>query len=210
MADNGTVIGENIRITGHVSGEEDLTVFGWVEGTVELSQALHVEPSGVIKANVSVATAVVSGVVVGNITASTAVELLHGGRMVGNIIAPRVLIADGAAFRGHIDMGELAAPQPSTSARSGARTSRDRSSSRASAPAPVRTARPAARTVPRKEEPAPEPAKAKPAAAKAETKPAAKTAVAVAEKPAEPPAKPAAKSSSKKKKTEGKEAPAES
>ena len=60
-----------------------------------------------VKANVTVKNAIVSGVVVGNIEATESVELTHEGRMVGDIRAPRVIIVDGASFRGRVDMGEL-------------------------------------------------------------------------------------------------------
>jgi cytoskeletal protein CcmA (bactofilin family) len=134
MADTGTVIGEKIRITGQVSGDEDLSVLGWIEGTINLTRTLHVEPSGVVKADANVDTAVVAGVVVGNITASTAVELLEGGRMVGNINAPRVVIADGAAYRGHVDMGAVEAPGASAGL-----SSRSSRSLRPSRPSRART-----------------------------------------------------------------------
>src|SRR5437762_2869428 len=104
---NNTVIGESILISGKLSGDEDLTVRGRVEGELTLSRTLIVEPSGVVKANVSVKNAVISGVVVGNISATESVELTREGRMVGDIRAPRVIIVDGASFRGHVDMGEV-------------------------------------------------------------------------------------------------------
>jgi cytoskeletal protein CcmA (bactofilin family) len=106
-AGGNTVIGPSILINGKLTGDEDLTVRGRVEGELSLTKTLIVEPSGVVKANVAVKNAVVSGVVVGNIQATESVELTHEGRMVGDIRAPRVIIVDGASFRGRIDMGEL-------------------------------------------------------------------------------------------------------
>src|SRR5215475_9664883 len=102
-----TVIGPSILISGKLTGDEDLTVRGRVEGELSLNRTLIVESSGVVKANVTVKNAVVSGVVVGNIQASESVELTHEGRMVGDIRSPRVIIVDGASFRGRVDMGEL-------------------------------------------------------------------------------------------------------
>jgi cytoskeletal protein CcmA (bactofilin family) len=102
-----TVIGESILVSGKLTGDEDLTVRGRVEGELSLTKTLIVEPSGVVKANVSVRNVVVSGVVVGNIQATESVELTREGRMVGDIRAPRVIIVDGASFRGHVDMGEV-------------------------------------------------------------------------------------------------------
>src|SRR5688572_3109117 len=104
---NNTVIGQSILISGKLTGDEDLTVQGRVEGELTLTKTLIVEPSGVVKANVAVRNAIISGVVVGNINATESVELTREGRMVGDIRAPRVIIVDGASFRGRVDMGDV-------------------------------------------------------------------------------------------------------
>lgn len=106
-AGNNTVVGPSILISGKLTGDEDLTVRGRVEGELTLSKTLIVETTGVVKANVAVKNAIVSGVVVGNINATESVELTREGRMVGDIHAPRVIIVDGASFRGRVDMGEV-------------------------------------------------------------------------------------------------------
>src|ERR671934_2805417 len=102
---DATVIGPSILINGKLSGDEDLTVRGRVEGELSLTKTLIIETSGVVKADVTVRNAIVSGVVVGNVTATESVELTREGRMVGDIRAPRVIIVDGASFRGRVDMG---------------------------------------------------------------------------------------------------------
>src|SRR5512147_3115114 len=108
MATDGTtIIGESILISGSLNGDEDLTVRGRVEGTLTLTRTLVVEPTGMVKAEVQVKNCVIAGVVVGNVTASESVEITKEGRMVGDIAAPRVIIVDGASFRGRIDMGEV-------------------------------------------------------------------------------------------------------
>jgi cytoskeletal protein CcmA (bactofilin family) len=106
-AEESTVVGESILIHGNVSGDEDLTVRGRIEGTITLTHALLVEATAVVKAEVQVKRCLVSGALVGNVVASESVEIASGGRMVGDITAPRVVIADGASFRGRIDMGEV-------------------------------------------------------------------------------------------------------
>ena len=108
-----TIIGPSILINGKLSGDEDLTVRGRVEGELSLTKTLIVEPSGIVKANVQVKNAIISGVVVGNISATESVELTREGRMVGDINAPRVIIVDGASFRGRVDMGN-AEPRPAS------------------------------------------------------------------------------------------------
>ena len=108
-----TIIGPSILINGKLSGDEDLTVRGRVEGELSLTKTLIVEPSGLVKANVQVRNAIISGVVVGNIAATESVELTREGRMVGDINSPRVIIVDGASFRGRVDMGN-AEPRPAS------------------------------------------------------------------------------------------------
>src|SRR4030095_14026841 len=107
VTSGNTVIGPVSLINGNLAGAEELRVRGRVEGELSLTKTLIVEPSGVVKANVTVKNAVVSGVVVGNIQATESVELTQEGRMVGDIRSPRVIIVDGASFRGRVDMGEL-------------------------------------------------------------------------------------------------------
>jgi cytoskeletal protein CcmA (bactofilin family) len=105
--DGSTIIGESILISGSLNGDEDLTVRGRVEGTLTLTRTLVVEPTGVVKAEVQVKNCVIAGAIVGNVTATESVEITKEGRMVGDINAPRVIIVDGASFRGRIDMGEV-------------------------------------------------------------------------------------------------------
>jgi cytoskeletal protein CcmA (bactofilin family) len=106
-AGEATVIGQSMVINGKVTGDEDLTVRGRVEGELALTHTLIVEPSGVLKANATVKNAIISGVVVGNVDAVESVELTREGRMVGDIHAPRVILVEGASFRGRIEMGEV-------------------------------------------------------------------------------------------------------
>ena len=106
-SDGSTIIGESILISGSLNGDEDLTVRGRVEGTLTLTKTLLVEPTGIVKAEVQVKNCVIAGAVVVNVTATESVEITNQGRMVGDITAPRVIIVDGASFRGRIDMGEV-------------------------------------------------------------------------------------------------------
>jgi cytoskeletal protein CcmA (bactofilin family) len=140
-----TVVGPSILISGNLQGDEDLTVLGRVEGSLTLTKTLNVEESGIVKAEISVRNAIVSGVVVGNITATDSVEITEAGRMVGDINAPRVIIVDGARFRGAVDMGDLEAPR--ASAPLPARTV-DRSSISRTMPMSRPMSMPSARTTP--------------------------------------------------------------
>jgi cytoskeletal protein CcmA (bactofilin family) len=99
-----TAIGPTIIIKGKLKSDEDLIVRGRIEAEISSSKALLVENSGVIKANVKVKSVRLSGVLVGNITAEERVEIAPDGRMIGDLTAPKIIINDGAAFRGRIDM----------------------------------------------------------------------------------------------------------
>ena len=109
MAENegSTIIGETITVTGNVSGDEDLTIRGRLDGSVSIAKTLVVEAGAAVKAEISARSCIISGVVVGNVTATDSVEITREARMVGDISAPRVIIADGASFRGRVDMGEV-------------------------------------------------------------------------------------------------------
>ncbi len=127
MADTNTIIGESILIKGNLEGDEDLTVQGRVEGSINLTKTLIIEPSGVVKAEGSVANAIISGVMVGNLSATDSVEIAESGRMVGDIKAPRVIINEGALFKGQVDMGNLEMPRPQSSSKPAYRPSPVRS-----------------------------------------------------------------------------------
>ncbi len=92
-------------IKGELSGSEDLTIEGQVEGKIELRQnVLTIGPNGKIKAQVFAKSVIVLGEVVGNVTASEKVDIRDNGSVDGDLVSPRVAIAEGAHFRGSIDM----------------------------------------------------------------------------------------------------------
>jgi cytoskeletal protein CcmA (bactofilin family) len=98
-------IGKSVVIKGELSGSEDLTIEGHVEGKIELRQnVLTIGPNGKIKAQVFAKAVVILGEVTGNVTASEKVDIRDNGSVDGDIAAPRVAIAEGAHFRGSIDM----------------------------------------------------------------------------------------------------------
>jgi cytoskeletal protein CcmA (bactofilin family) len=98
-------IGKSIVINGELSGSEDLTIEGRVEGKIELrDHVLTVGANGHIKAQVAAKAIVVFGQVTGNLAATEKVDIKESGSVDGDIVAPRVAIADGSHFRGSIDM----------------------------------------------------------------------------------------------------------
>lgn len=99
-----TIIGSTIIVDGEITGDEDLIIQGTVKGRVVLRESLIVEASGVVEADIETQNVEIAGQVTGNITASDKVELKADCRVVGDIKSPRILIADGATFKGNVDM----------------------------------------------------------------------------------------------------------
>ena len=99
------VIGKGIRIKGELRGEEDLAVEGKVEGTITLkNNHLIVEHSAVITAHVDVQNITIKGEMHGNTAASDKVEISTQAKVVGDIKAPRIVMEEGARFRGAVEM----------------------------------------------------------------------------------------------------------
>ncbi len=98
-------IGKSVVIKGELNGSEDLTIEGQVEGKIELRQnVLTIGANGRIKAQVFAKAVIILGEVTGNVTASEKVDIRDNGSVDGDITSPRVAIAEGAHFRGSIDM----------------------------------------------------------------------------------------------------------
>jgi cytoskeletal protein CcmA (bactofilin family) len=110
-------IGQSICIRGELTGNEDLTIEGRVEGKIDLKEHnLTIGPNGRIQAEIGAKTVLVRGEVVGNIAATDKVELAETGRVKGDIVAPRIVIADGARFKGQVDMSGGAAHESRSTA----------------------------------------------------------------------------------------------
>jgi cytoskeletal protein CcmA (bactofilin family) len=98
-------IGKSVVIKGELNGSEDLTIEGHVEGKIELKDhVLTIGPNGKIKAEVYAKSVIVLGEVHGNVLATEKVDIRDGGSVDGDIVSPRVAIAEGAHFRGSVDM----------------------------------------------------------------------------------------------------------
>ena len=98
-------IGKSVVIKGELNGSEDLTIEGQVEGTIQLrDHILTIGANGKIKAQIFAKAVIVLGSVTGNVTASEKVDIRDNGSVDGDIISPRVAIAEGAHFRGSVDM----------------------------------------------------------------------------------------------------------
>lgn len=110
-------IGKSVVIKGDLSGSEDLTIEGQVEGKIELRQnVLTIGANGKIKASIFAKAVIVQGEVTGDITASERVDIRDAGSVDGDLSAPRIAIADGAHFRGSIDMQRQGVKAPDVKA----------------------------------------------------------------------------------------------
>jgi cytoskeletal protein CcmA (bactofilin family) len=98
-------IGKSVVIKGELNGSEDLTIEGHVEGKIELKDhVLTIGSNGRIRAAVFAKAVIVLGEVVGNVTGTEKVDIRDNGSVDGDIVSPRVAIAEGAHFRGSVDM----------------------------------------------------------------------------------------------------------
>ena len=110
-------IGKSVVIKGELSGSEDLHLDGEVEGSIDLKEhVLTIGPHGRVRANVTAREIVVHGKVEGNLNGSERVELKRSAVQVGDISTQRIVIEDGAYFKGAIDIRKEAA-KPAQSAR---------------------------------------------------------------------------------------------
>jgi len=146
-------IGKSVVIKGELSGSEDLTIEGQVEGKIELRQnILTIGPNAHIKAQIFAKSIVIQGEVHGNVTATDKIDIRDAGSVDGDLSAPRVAIADGAHFRGSIDMQRPGASETSASAAAKPAEAKPAAAAAPAAPAP---AAPAASTPPGTKAPAP-------------------------------------------------------
>jgi len=110
-------IGKSVVIKGELSGSEDLHVDGEVEGSIDLKEhVLTIGPHGRVHANVTAREIVVHGKVEGNLNGTERVELKRSAVQVGDISTQRIVIEDGAYFKGAIDIRKEAA-KPAQSVR---------------------------------------------------------------------------------------------
>ncbi len=99
-----TVIGTELLIEGDLKSTEDVLVEGTVRGRVTSEARVELSSSATVGSEVSGTTVSVAGTVSGNVSATERVDLQAGGRLTGDVRSPRLTIADGATFRGKVDM----------------------------------------------------------------------------------------------------------
>ena len=100
----GTVIGEGLTIEGELTGDDEIVVHGTVRGTLTTTDAVSVASGGVVEADLTASSVTIAGQVTGNVVAQERVDIQAGGRLVGDVKSARFTIADGASFKGSVDM----------------------------------------------------------------------------------------------------------
>jgi cytoskeletal protein CcmA (bactofilin family) len=104
-------LGKSVVIKGELSGSEDFTLYGQMEGSIRLpNHTLTIGPHAEIEAEISAKVVVIMGAVTGNVTAEEKVEIRATGSVTGDIAAPRLAVADGGSLRGRVEM-----PRPTVS-----------------------------------------------------------------------------------------------
>jgi cytoskeletal protein CcmA (bactofilin family) len=107
---SAATIGKAVKIVGQIYSKEDLYVDGEIEGTVEaLEHKLTIGPHGTMHAGIKAREVVALGNITGNVEASDKIEIHKEAKLVGDIRTSRIIIEDGAYFKGSID---IVKPEP--------------------------------------------------------------------------------------------------
>jgi cytoskeletal protein CcmA (bactofilin family) len=97
-------VGKSVIFKGTLVSSEDMTIDGHVEGSIEVKdQGLTIGPDADIRADIVASTVTIHGKVIGHIRASAKVDVLATGHIEGDIVAPRIVLADGAVVCGRVD-----------------------------------------------------------------------------------------------------------
>ena len=100
-----TTIGTSLVITGEVTSREDITIHGQVKGAISMVEgSLLVAPTARLDADVNVPTVTIHGTISGNVAAAERVELTPTATVKGTLVAPAVILREGATFNGKIQV----------------------------------------------------------------------------------------------------------
>jgi len=100
-----TFLGPNVTIEGTLTGSEPIVIEGAVNGKIHLTADLRVGTKARVEATVHAKNVIVEGKLTGDVSADDRVELVASASVDGNIKAPKIIVAEGAKFRGSVDMG---------------------------------------------------------------------------------------------------------
>ncbi len=109
-------LGKNVTVKGQIFAREDLTIDGEVEGTVECQEhRLTIGPNARVQAGLKAREIVIHGSIQGNVDATDKIDIKKEAKLVGDIKTSRIVIEDGAYFKGSIDISKAAAPKSAQS-----------------------------------------------------------------------------------------------
>jgi cytoskeletal protein CcmA (bactofilin family) len=111
--DAATVVGAGMTIKGEIKGEGTVLMLGAFEGDIVLDGILHVGPEARVDANITATAIVIAGVVRGNLSADTRVEILASGALTGSVRSGSFTAADGAVVKGELWVEPPAEPAAS-------------------------------------------------------------------------------------------------
>ena len=100
----GTVISEGLTIEGDLTSDEEIVVNGSVRGKLTTSDSVAIGAGAVVQADIAASSVSIGGQVTGDVAASERIDLQPGARLIGDVKAARFTIADGASFKGNVDM----------------------------------------------------------------------------------------------------------
>ncbi|MFQ5527915.1 MAG: polymer-forming cytoskeletal protein [Thermoanaerobaculia bacterium] len=104
-ASGTTEVANGAKFKGEITGSSDLVIAGEIDGKLIVEGTVTVQPSGFVRGEIRARTVKVGGRVTGNVVGSEMIEILGQGSVQGDVKSPRVVIADGAFFKGKVEMG---------------------------------------------------------------------------------------------------------
>jgi cytoskeletal protein CcmA (bactofilin family) len=111
------VLGKSVVVKGQILSREDLTVDGEVEGTIEMQEhRLTIGPNGKVRASVKAREVIVLGTLHGNVETGDRIDIRKEAKLVGDIRTARIMIEDGAYFKGNVDIVRAEVPKPAAAA----------------------------------------------------------------------------------------------
>jgi cytoskeletal protein CcmA (bactofilin family) len=109
-------LGKNVTVKGQIFAREDLTIDGEVEGTVECQEhRLTIGPNARVQAGLKAREIIIHGSIQGNVDATDKIDIKKEAKLVGDIKTSRIVIEDGAYFKGSIDISKATAGAPKPS-----------------------------------------------------------------------------------------------
>jgi len=113
------VLGRSVLVKGQILSREDLTIDGEVEGTIEMQEhRLTIGPNGKVRASVKAREIIVLGTLHGNVETGDRIDIRKEAKLVGDIKTARIVIEDGAYFKGNVDITRAEVSKPAAAAHS--------------------------------------------------------------------------------------------